>query len=81
VGLILKERTLYYTQLVYLGPKEFVGSYIASYDLETGRKRLIGTLEQKGFKPLVWKGVPGDDERLYWADFDAAPPSLWAVTI
>jgi hypothetical protein len=81
VGLILKGQTLYYAQLVYLGPKEFVGAYIASYDLETGRKRLVGTLEQKGFKPLVWKGVLGDDERLYWADFDAAPPSLWAVSV
>jgi len=81
VGLIFKGETLYYAQLVYLGPKEIVGSYVASYDIGSGSKRLIGTLEQKGFRPLVWKGVPGDDGRLYWADFDASPPSLWAVTV
>ena len=80
VGLILKEETLYYAQLVYLGPKEAVGSYVASYDLGSGDKRFVGTLGLEGFKPLVWKGVLGDDGRLYWADFDAAPPSLWAVS-
>jgi len=79
VGLILKGERLYYTQLVYLGPKEAVGSYIACYDLKSGEKQLVGTLELKGFKPLVWKGVLGDDGRLFWADFDACPPSLWAV--
>jgi len=79
VGLILRGERLFYTQLVYLGPKEAVGSYIASYDLKSGEKRLVGTLESKGFKPLVWKGVLGDDGRLFWADFDACPPSLWAV--
>jgi hypothetical protein len=81
VGLILKGDTLYYTQLVYLGPKEAIGAYIASYDLKNGGKRFVGTLESKGFKPLVWKGVLGDDGRLFWADFDAAPPSLWAVEV
>lgn len=79
VGLILKGERLFYTQLVYLGPKEAVGSYIAYYDLKGGEKRFVGTLESKGFKPLVWKGVLGDDGRLFWADFDACPPSLWAV--
>lgn len=81
VGLILKGQTLYYCQLVYLGPKEFVGAYVASYDLGSGEKRFVGSLGHRGFKPLVWKGVPGDDGRLYWADFDAAPPSLWAVSV
>ncbi len=79
VGLILAGRRLYYAQLVYLGPKECIGAYIASYDLAGGRQRYHGRLELDGFRPLVWKGTPGRGGTLYWADFDAAPPSLWGV--
>ena len=78
-GLVLKGDRLYYTQLVYLGPKECIGAYVASIDLSGGGKRFHGRLEQDGFRPLVWKGALGSDGTLYWADFDAAPPSLWGV--
>ncbi|MBC7334575.1 MAG: hypothetical protein H5T85_09055 [Actinobacteria bacterium] len=81
VGLILKDETIYFVQLVYFGPKEFRGSYVSSYNIKTGKKEYIGVLEDDGFKPLVWKGALGTDGKLYWADFDAIPPSLWSMSL
>lgn len=80
-GLILKDEVIYFVQLIYFGPKEFVGSYVSSYDTRTGKKEYIEVLKDKDFKPLVWKGVLGVDGNLYWADFDAVPPSLWSMSL
>ena len=68
-------------RLVYLGPKENVGSYITSFDTRNNKKEFIGILELDNFKPLVWEGVLGTDGNLYWADFDAVPPSLWSISL
>lgn len=81
LGFILKETKLYYVQLVYLGPKEFVGGYVSSYDINSGEKEMICRLELDEFRPLVWVGALGIDGNLYWADFDVVPPSLWSVSL
>lgn len=81
VGIIYKDKVIYFVQLVYLGPKEMVGSYVSSFDTRNHKKKFIGVLEHDGFKPLVWEGVLGPDKNLYWADFDAMPPSLWSISL
>ena len=81
VGIIYKDKIIYFVQLVYLGPKENVGSYITSFDTRNNKKEFIGILELDNFKPLVWEGVLGTDGNLYWADFDAVPPSLWSISL
>lgn len=81
-GLIFKNGYIFYIQLVYLGPKEFVGCYVTSFNTKNGKKEYICQLKSDdGFKPLVWKGVLGVDGKLYWADFDAVPPSLWSLSL
>jgi len=81
-GLILRDDTVFYIQLVYMGPKECIGCFISSFDTKNEKKEYIGQLKSEdGFKPLVWKGVLGLDNNLYWADFDAVPPSLWSLIL